>query len=843
MFRKKISNYSSKHNQEVQKSAFDESFWQWYVDSYGKAQPTGKDNASYNTKKYHHNSSVVTTLIKYFDTLKLPTPSMNEIISLLKSPFTQGDIIKTFHLIRFFQLSSEGLFLTNVPYDKLGCAIQYVGAENWENVMCYLDALLYSMFSSLESFEPILFISNHENMYVNQLAAILRVYVSLIRSGNMVTTDLTTRLCEILMKLGFHEAMSHKQQDSAALFQFLTDTLSMPMLTFKIDIKHGGKRDKDDQKYSNERILFVSIPEDDEDTKLQASENSDSEEGILLEECLEHYFNNSISVKRELERRATLESLRRESNPGGEISYQPSTSGRNLSRVATDISRSQPIVEDINIDDQEKNNSVNGGTSRRLRSDSKNSIRQSIRTRSSTLSIWSINDNDTSTSKEVSLPAWMFLRLLPFYTDINEMHTADGNIQSIAKNSKEFVNRRPILPICLKRYSYNDSKAQRSQKRIIIPPIINIPRFIADDDDDAAAGDFKLILESAVCHKGTTITLGHFISVTRKNTYSLDETDEEAYNAPWYLYDDMKKKARVVEKSFKDIFNTEWPYMLFYRLVSNDDSNSITNSPNGGSIRNRSLHENIKPIVVPHGAKGQWLDHTNLLPIISTTPSYDDLALSSRKQSVISTTSSTPIPDISPTDPRFVDIRDKYFWYVTDKDKNYYKEEFIHSKDSQETTVSLSPYYRRNSQWSETSNISSINPLPKKKDELSDINNVVDDLNKLTLTSTASSGNISYWKRSKKPKADERDIPDNINYKKNYVESINFDDMSSKSSLKSNPNSGDNTNKHLSRPQILHRPNSSADTSDADEYKKSRLFGKKYKRKRDEYKKEKCIIM
>ena len=42
--------------------------------------------------------------------------------------------------------------------------------------------------------------------------------------------------------------------------------------------------------------------------------------------------------------------------------------------------------------------------------------------------------------------------------------------------------------------------------------------------------------------------------------------------------------------------------------------------------------------IVPHGAKGQWLDHTNLLPIISTTPSWHYyLGLSSRKQSVIST--------------------------------------------------------------------------------------------------------------------------------------------------------------------------------------------------------------
>ena len=58
----------------------------------------------------------------------------------------------------------------------------------------------------------------------------------------MVTTHLTTRLCEILMKLGFHEAMSDKQQDSAALFQFLNlYAIQCLMLTFKVDIKHGGK--------------------------------------------------------------------------------------------------------------------------------------------------------------------------------------------------------------------------------------------------------------------------------------------------------------------------------------------------------------------------------------------------------------------------------------------------------------------------------------------------------------------------------------------------------------------------------------------------------------------------
>lgn len=824
MFRKKTQDYPLEYSQELQVSAFDDRFWQLYVDSYSKGNEL--ENTSHNSKKYHQHSSAVTTLIKYFEVLRLPVPSANQIIALLKSPFTQGDITKTFHLARFYQLSSEGLFLTNELYDKLGCSIQYVGAENWENVMCYLDALLYSMFANLESFEPILFISNHENRYVNRLAGLLRVYVSLLRSGNLITTDITVRFCEVLSKLGFHEAMSHKQQDSAALFQFLTDTLSMPMLTFKIDIKHGGKRDKDDQKYSNERILFVSIPEDEDENNSE----DDGEGGILLEECLEHYFNNSISVKRELERRATLESLR-ESNPGGEITYQSSLSDRAGYRMPADTSRGQRFPESTNMIDLDKVSASNN-SDKRYRSDSKNSVRQSIRTRSSTLSIWSI-DNDNST-KEVSLPAWMFLRLLPFYTDVNEMHTANGRNQSIAKNSKEFVNRRPILPICLKRYSYSNSKAERSQRRIIIPPIINFPRFIDDENDNDTPGDFKLILESAICHKGTTITLGHFISVTRKNTNNLDETDDEAYNAPWYLYDDMKKKGRVIEKSFKDIFDTEWPYMLFYRLVSSDDSNCSEK----GSLNSKNLRENIKQIIVPQGAKGQWLDHSNLLPIISATQSTEDIVLPSRKQSAISTTSSTPIPDISPTDSKFVDIRDKYFWYVPDKEKNYYKEECIHSKDNRETTVSLSPYYRRNSQWSETSNISSINLLNRK--EAASDNGVADGLNKLTLSSTNSSTNTSYWKKSKKLASEEKNTSLNSDTEKRHLEKDQ--NTSSKSSLHSNSKVSDhNQHKHL-----FHRPNHHHNYTldeDADESKRSRLFGKKNRKRRDDYKKEKCIIM
>lgn len=694
---------------------FDEKFWDKYNDFVGKKKDSNIDTGvlTGNHKHYHSLSSSVTTLAKYFESLAFPVPATNQIIACLKSPFTQGDLIRTFHLIRFFQLSCQGLFITNSPIDKFNCYIKYVGAENWGNVMCYLDSLLFAMFSTLESFEPILFISNYHlnnpNRYlISQLSAMLRVYVNMMRSGNLITTDITMQLCDLMAKLGFPEAISHKQQDAAALFEFLTEVLSMPLLTFKVDIKHGGKFSKDDDvKISKERILFVSVPDVDEQLNLlkelegindssEKDENSstpstlsntdDSPENkisknspqveptddILLEECLEHYFNNSISVKRELERRATLESGRKSMIPEYGIVTEANDDRDRLSYSST-----------------AKIFGINEG----------------IRTRSSTLSIWSNADNSNN-SKEVSLPAWMFLKLLPFYTDINDV---DGT----ARNSKEFVNRRPVLPICLKRYSFDafKVKANRSRRRVIIPPIINLPDFVADDDD-SSVDLFKLILESAVFHRGTSINLGHFVSASRKSYSNTDLSNEEATNATWYFFDDMNSKGRAIEKSFDEIFSKEWPYMLFYRLVANESEKMA-----------------LGEIIPPKGFKtAYWSkEETSLAPILSagTLPMIPDnspvfsgqdlLNVPDNEVKRTSTThsaSSISIPDIPPSNPSFVDIRNKYFWYVTDKDKNYYKEIAEVSKDgSSRSSIAISPQFRHNSQWSFNTNVSSINDL------------------------------------------------------------------------------------------------------------------------------------
>ncbi|CAK9436837.1 uncharacterized protein LODBEIA_P13590 [Lodderomyces beijingensis] len=820
---------SSHHHAQTntEKPIFADSYWQAYIESYlGNDRATVIKHTPYNITKYTEKSHEVLTIRSYFQYQKLPVPSTLQIIAILKSPLTQGNLYKTYYIIRMFQLSSEGYFLTNSPIDKLGNRLHFVGAENWDNVMCYMDALFFAMFANLESFEPLLFIPNSNNQLVNQLSALMRVYVSLLRSGYLITTDLTAKLCECLQKLGFDEAMSHRQQDASALFGFLTEILSMPLLTFKVDIKHAGKfSKKDDQKYSKERMLFVSIPGEDEEVFVQRNSDSSQQqhhiEGsssarsgsesdndeVMLEECLEHYFNNEVSVKRELERRASQGQIPTIASLG----HTP-----RVDVIKEDVG--EPSFGDV----EHRFASGNGSEAPRI----------PPRTRASTLSIWSLNDHDRSDPskiREVNLPAWMFLRLLPFYTDDNVM---SEDFESTARSSKDFANRRPVLPICLKRY---ENSGARSQKRIIIPPFIDLPDFVADDIDGPGCS-FRLILESAVCHRGTSISSGHFVSVVRKNIDQVNQSEEEAEAATWLLYDDMKKSQRVVEKTFNEIFTTEWPYTLFYRLVSPNPSSGAS-----------SVTETVAP--PPPGSKVQYWASTNnfshveakkLSPILSSetrdTVVVNNFPDKTPTKQVVNT---EPVSSVAPNDPKFVDLRRKYYWFFTDESRNYYKEDPVTSRDGN-SKISLSPQFRRNSQWSNFSGISHVEldppsgPVSSGKSgksvydtagtylppPTSDIPIIEEKSPRVNPVSP------SLWKRSTKrtsPNA-KAGSTESVAELQKLVSPMNLEDSSAEYDA--------TTRKPSSRPskEVYREPKQHA-----------RLFHRS-KTKRDAYKKEKCII-
>lgn len=79
-------------------------------------------------------------------------------------------------------------------------SIKLLGAENRKYVTCYLDALLFAMFARLDCFEAILF-NTFDDEPRRGLALILRLWVNMMRSGILITTDIV-RLHFLYLVLG-----------------------------------------------------------------------------------------------------------------------------------------------------------------------------------------------------------------------------------------------------------------------------------------------------------------------------------------------------------------------------------------------------------------------------------------------------------------------------------------------------------------------------------------------------------------------------------------------------------------------------------------------------------------
>lgn len=116
----------------------------------------------------------------------------------LTSKFASGDIDKAMELLQLQKSSFAGTILPHNPNTAM------LGAENRGNVTCYLDALLFAMFSKLEAFECMLkneFTSEPQR----QLAALLRLWVNMLRTGKLIQINMVRlpfSAPEILESLG-----------------------------------------------------------------------------------------------------------------------------------------------------------------------------------------------------------------------------------------------------------------------------------------------------------------------------------------------------------------------------------------------------------------------------------------------------------------------------------------------------------------------------------------------------------------------------------------------------------------------------------------------------------------
>ena len=474
-----------------------------------------------------------------------------------------------------------------------------LGAVNRESVTCYLDALLFAMFVRLDSFEAMLY-DNFDDVKRKKLAGLLRLWVNLLRTGKLITTDLTKHVQEALADCGWKDAAKLKQQDPSEAFTFITGQLGLPLLTLKMDLYHTGKEDTDDHKFVNERLLEVAIVE----------EPAEGNSVVTLEDCLEHYFNNRIEVKRHIEetrRRNTLTKRveTEEKMPGlhvevaelltpmserTDILQSPSAITPVVSSTSNELPKTQveklrPIAGRKRADSIFSQRKVNltGIDPEQLKQDDPNATVDA-------------KGRKMSTRTEVLMPAWQFFKLLPWYT--NHMPTSDAQVAA------HFSKKRPVLGICLKRYSYtNQGQARRLNTYIDIPLEIAVPNFVSDDnmeEDGPLVGNFRLLLQSVVCHRGVSVHSGHYITLCRGQAINAElntkanerrgsesSTDEED-QTPWMRFDDLSKE-RVSYVNIHQALKQESPYLLFYQVQPiGDDGHSIHDLPSYAEATSRS---------------------------------------------------------------------------------------------------------------------------------------------------------------------------------------------------------------------------------------------------------------
>ncbi|PZC93293.1 Ubiquitin carboxyl-terminal hydrolase [Pyrenophora tritici-repentis] len=453
--------------------------------------------------------------------------------------------------------------------------VTMLGAINRNMVTCYLDALLFAMFAGLDSFEAMLY-DNFEDEPRKKLAAVLRLWVNLLRSGELIKVDLTKHLQDSLAKCGWEDAAQVRQQDASEAFTFITGVLELPLLTLKMDIYHTGREDKeDDHKFVNERLLEVAIPEQEGDSV------------VTLEDCLETYFNNRIEVKRYLQRQNTIASMR--SRDGELVDRDPEKNETfHIETTELDGSMTPLVSTPISLGPTTPLTPVRPVLEGRRRADSIFSQRYARQPESKFDEKKHVEDVlDTSSGgrprsasllkKEILMPAWQFFSLIPWYTD--NVPRTDAQVAA------HFSVKRPVLGICLKRYTMTpNGSPKRLDTYVDIPLDIGLPHFISDDrmkDEGPLFGNFKLVLQSVVCHRGVSVDSGHYIALVRANTpgrpgtsHSEPEEDQDK----WLRFDDLSKQ-RVTEVDIKKALREESPYLLFYQVQPIDEELASRGDP------------------------------------------------------------------------------------------------------------------------------------------------------------------------------------------------------------------------------------------------------------------------
>lgn len=143
-------------------------------------------------------------------------------------------------------------------------------------------------------------------------------------------------------------------------------------------------------------------------------------------------------------------------------------------------------------------------------------------------------------------------------------------------------DQRPVVGICLKRYAMTESGLpKRHNTYIDIPESMRLPHFMLADgphieeETNGLATEYKLVLQSIVCHRGDSLQSGHYISFARVAPKLLTDNRRHDFDPPpdyeeaqWVRFDDLDIGNRVTfVDDIKESLKVEMPYLLFYQIV------------------------------------------------------------------------------------------------------------------------------------------------------------------------------------------------------------------------------------------------------------------------------------
>ncbi|KAK1760776.1 ubiquitin carboxyl-terminal hydrolase 14 [Echria macrotheca] len=561
-------------------------------------RPESVKQAQREREEIEKEAAKVQEITKRLEELKYNGLTGELVRYALNSKYAGGDVDRAVELLKLQQKAFAGII---EPYNP---NVQMLGAENRGNVTCYLDALLFAMFANLTAFECMLK-NDSTDEPKRKLAALIRLWVNMLRSGKLIHTDMTQHIQESLAACGWKDAERLEQQDTSEAFAFITETLQLPLLTLQVDLFHQGKRDEDDHKVVHERLLNLAVPPDPEG------------KGLKLEDCLEEYFNNKVDVLRDsfddkkvsdrpgvASRRATIRIVPENEilsgsgvhiedgplsrtlsiteqmvqspveTPGSSSfrSFEPpvetpgSSSFRSFEPPSVSRNRSASIIQRIVVDED-------GGTGDAA---DQSFLRRARRTGSTVV-------------KAVTIPAWQFFRLIPWHTSSNSEPSNDAEV------ARHF-NQRPVLGICLKRYTMTEQGVPIRQNTLIdIPISMRLPHFMMVDDakeepdSNGLSQEYKLDLQSVICHRGDSLHSGHYIAFSRVAPKLLTDNRRHDVDPPpdyeevqWVRFDDLSVDNRVTYvDDIKKSLSEEMPYLLFYQIVPMVD---VTTTSTDGSV-------------------------------------------------------------------------------------------------------------------------------------------------------------------------------------------------------------------------------------------------------------------